>query len=1462
MISEASVSSLTVIEASFSYSLVTAGAGFDSLTLTAGGISGTANADTNNLITGNDTTGAGADTLISNSAGTDTLIGNYGSDTFTINSTNEVGHITENSSANGGATVESSVSFTLGANMSALDLTSGGSTNLAGTDILNGAGGHTITGDTGNYTLSDNNSTLGDVLTGDSAAGHDTFIVHNALDTVDENGAGTASLVQAYGSFSLASTGGSGGGIHRLTLLGTGTGLTATGNTSGNDTIIDSTSGSGGNIIHTGGGVDALTDNAGNDTFFINNVGDTITENHISTTATVEFDTTNHDITYTLGANITNLTLTGTGTDSVTGNAAGFDVIRASNGIGTNVISDGAGGHDTMYGGSNNGSSDTFMIHNANDSIIGSNTGDTADLIEFFRTSDTITLGININNLTIESTGNGHDTIIGNADNDSISGGTSHSNTFKDGGTDDTHVVLTSGGQDTMYGGGGFDSFVIHNTNDVIHEASVGQYLVESFVSYDLSVNATAAGNANVGNLTLEGSANLSATAAATGNDVLVGNTGNDLLTDSGATGGNNADTMVGNASGTGASDGDTFVVSNSLDTVTENTSTELASLVEASVSYTLGAGIVNLVMEGSGSVAGTGNVTGAHSALIIGNSGNDTLSDGGSYSGLNVVTGASNADTMIGHSAGGDTFMVYTTGDHVTELGAGTTSAIDSYISFSLVNTNVNSLTLLALNADLTGTANNGADTIIGAAALTGHKDTLISGSGIDSLVGNSVDHNDTFTVGNSGDHVSENAIGGAALIKSTVSFDLTANAVHVNSLTLTGSATDTIKGSGAAGTLDASASTGTVVLNDGSVSGGDEIMKGGTGHDTFVISDASDAITINGTAANSTISTNVGSFDLNGATIVSGAANNLILTKTSANYTATANTTGNDVLTGAAAVTGHHDILTGDTLGVHTDTMHGNSVDGDDTFNVYNAGDVVTEVHGASNSAALISSTVSYTLSANVDELILTGAATGKTMTGNGSTTDNITIQDNSSLGGNTLNDGGTGATTNTLTDDSTNGGDTFIVTNTSDVVTETHGAASALVEANTTYSLAGRNIDKLTLTGDANATGTGNADGNVITGNLGDDVLNAGGTANDTLIGNSIDGSDTFNLLAAGDTVSEAVSGGAALITSTHSFDLHNVTGGGSVDSLTLMTNGGLTATANDDANVTLFTTGAGDTLISGTGIDNMSGHGAGDDFQVHNASDVVTESVDGATVDTTVAFTLGAHMSILNLTGTGTGLTLAGNGLAATITDATTGSGHNILDDRGAISTLTDTSTHGGDTFMVSSAGDTVHETNGGSSGLVESTDNFTLVGTGVNNLTITGSGLTATANAAADTLTDASGGNTLTAGAGGDTLVGGNDVMTGGAGADHFAFTVDTAYSGVAVINGYNNAADTLDISGIISAPHSGAISDWIKLVSDGGTGTEVLVDYGGKTENPSYSFVEVAHIVGVDVTAGITNLIF
>jgi Ca2+-binding RTX toxin-like protein len=178
-----------------------------------------------------------------------------------------------------------------------------------------------------------------------------------------------------------------------------------------------------------------------------------------------------------------------------------------------------------------------------------------------------------------------------------------------------------------------------------------------------------------------------------------------------------------------------------------------------------------------------------------------------------------------------------------------------------------------------------------------------------------------------------------------------------------------------------------------------------------------------------------------------------------------------GNNTLSGLGA----NDTLNGndgnDTLngGLGADTMNGGL--GNDVYIVDDAGDVAAEVAGGTDR---VDSSITHTLSGNLENLTLTGTAdidgTGNNTRDNvivGNNGDNILLglAGNDSLSGgdgsDTLN-GGSGA-------DNMNGGfgnDTYIVDNVGDVAGEVAGGTDT-VQSSVSHTLS-TNLENLTLTG----------------------------------------------------------------------------------------------------------------------------------------------------------------------------------------------------------------------------------------------------------------------------------------------------------------------------------------------------------------------------------------------------------
>lgn len=336
-----------------------------------------------------------------------------------------------------------------------------------------------------------------------------------------------------------------------------------------------------------------------------------------------------------------------------------------------------------------------------------------------------------------------------------------------------------------------------------LHEESaeiVGQRLAD-YIANDLGFQGNPNDNNSVQDIFDNARRMISGTDQA---DTLVGSSGNDTLD-----GGLGADTM------TGGDGNDIYVVDNAFDRVMEsNTSTSQIDTVQASINWTLGANLENLVLTGVSDINGTGN---ARHNFITGNAGN------------NALDGATGDDSMSGGD-GNDTYSVDNADDLVIETNSNAASGgIDSVHSSLAAYTLANNVEYLYV--DSTGAANGTGNAL---------DNTLFAGAGNNVLDGR--DGNDTVSF--------ERALSGVTVTLSTsVQQNTAGSGLDTLKLfeNLTGSAyADSLSGNSAANVLNGGAGNDTLVGGSGDdrlIGGvGTDNLTGGTGADTYAFGALSD--------------------------------------------------------------------------------------------------------------------------------------------------------------------------------------------------------------------------------------------------------------------------------------------------------------------------------------------------------------------------------------------------------------------------------------------------------------------------------------------------------------------------------------------------------------------------------------------------------------------------------------------
>jgi Ca2+-binding RTX toxin-like protein len=960
--------------------------------------------------------------------------------------------------------------------------------------------------------------------------------------------------------------------------------------------------------------------------------------------------------------------------------------------------------------------------------------------------------------------------------------------------------VLDNINDDVIEAGGGTDSVWIG------YAAVLGAQITLGVGKLAGIENATATG-AGAFNLTGDAAAN-----ELTGNgsaNILEGHGGNDVLDGKGG-----ADTMKGG-------DGDDyFRVDNVLDSVIEDEDMG-EDTVESVITFRLDTrpAVEHLLLAGTAAISGTGNglaneLTGNGAANVLtGLAGNDTLD------------GLGGADRLVG-GLGDDTYYVNVSGDVVLEDADAGTDVIFSSASYILA-LNVEELRLTG-NANVNATGNAFGNLLFGNAG----NNILDGKAGVDTMAGGA--GNDTYRVDDPLDVVQEHPGEGIDLVESSAAtYELSAD---IENLALVGALA--IHGIGNA--LD-NAILGNAAANTLTGGGGNDILDGGLGNDTLIGGEGDDAYVINVLAdevleaADSGIDTvrttvsltalrplmdNVENVVLLGAAgigaVGNGAAN--VLTG-NAGANALDGAGGNDKLVGL----GGNDKLVGGTGddeldgGAGIDEMRGGA--GDDLYRVDSASDKVIEAADEGIDTVRATISLSLVLMANVENLVLDGAA----LAGTGNALDN-NIRGNA--GNNTLN-GGAGA--DTLIGGQ--GNDTYVLDSATDIVTELENEGLDTVQTTATLTLA-QNVENALLLLAGSIGVTGNASNNVLTGNAGNNSL-AGLAGNDTLVGNAgndeLDGgagndtmqggagNDVYHVDAIGDVVTELANAGIDTVVSAIGYVL-----AANLENLTLAPGAGaISGTGNAFANVLTgneadnaldgaagndtiaggqgndslrggdgndsLAGGSGDDLLDGgAGTDTMAG-GAGDDSYVMDAQadqilELAGEGTDTVRAGAGTGFDLGSIPEVENLVLLGAVANGYGNALDNVITGNASanqlvgaagndtlaggagtdtllgGDGDDVLDGGSGDDVMRGGT--GNDIYVVDSASDQVLEDAGAGSDTVQTVISFVL-GTNLEDLVLLGAAsIDGTGNAAGNSITGNAGDNRLDGKAGDDTLAGG------------------------------------------------------------------------------------------------------
>ncbi|MYM70112.1 DUF4214 domain-containing protein [Pseudoduganella sp. FT55W] len=1073
---------------------------------------------------------------------------------------------------------------------------------------------------------------------------------------------------------------------------------------------------SGNDTLKGSAGADQLAGGTGNDTYIVNVSGDVVTEN-----ANEGIDQVNVAYTvagsYTLTANVENATVTSAAAIAV--NLTGNELDNALTGNGAANILAGAAGNDTLDGGAGadklvgGTGNDTYVVDHAGD-VVTELPGEGTDTV--LTSLAKYTLADNVEQLvytgTVQFTGTGNalaNSITGGAGNDSLSGGL---------------------GNDTLAGGYGKDTIDGGDGSDVVKLAGkFSDYTVTRLNATDTVLTSRAGLDLNVvtvrnvesfafadGDKTLD---QVLYNVISTSNDKLYGGDGNDSLD-----GGAGADTMAGGLGN------DIYVIDNVGDTIVEKAGEGIdlaqVGLAAANATYVLADNVENATVTSAAAVNLTGN---SMDNTLTGNGAANTLTGGG---GNDTLDGGAGADKLAGGS-GDDVYFVDNSGDTVGEALNEGNDTVNTSLSTYTLAANVETLVYTG-KAAFAGTGNALGNVITGGSL----------GNKIDGGAGN-----DSITGGNGADSL----MGGLG-----------------NDTIAAGPGKDSIDGGDGSDVLQVVGKFGDYTITRPSVT--DTVLTDKAGN-VLTVRNVESFVFADGTQSLEAVQYNIASV-------------------------------GNDKLFGGDG----NDTLNG---GAGADTLSGGL--GNDTYVVDNVGDTIIEGSGEGADlvqVALATANATYVLADNVENATVTasvavnvtGNAMANTLTGNGAA--------NTLTGGagNDTLDGGAGA--DKLAGGS--GDDVYFVDNSGDTVGEALNEGNDTVNTSLSIYTLAANVETLVYTGKAAFAGTGNALDNVITGSIAGNKID-GGAGNDSITGG--DGADSLLGGLGNDTIvaglgKDTIDGGNGIdvLQLAGKFGDYTITRPSVTDTVLSDKAGNVLTVRNVESfvfagdtysleqvqyniasagNEQLFGGDGNDTLNGGAGADTLSGGLGNDTYVVDNVGDVIVEggnegmdqvqvaltvanatytlsdSVENATVTSTVA---------VNVTGNDQDNALTGNAAANTLTG---GAGNDTLDGGAGGDKLIGGS--GDDVYIIDSASDVVVEAlNDGSDTVRTSLAAYTLAAN-VETLVYTGkAAFTGIGNALDNVITGANFGNKIDGGAGNDSITGGNgaDSLVGGLGDDTIA----------------------------------------------------------------------------------------